>query len=262
LSVDIRQASPGDVEWMADMAAGEGWNPGVHDAACFRPADPEGFLIAWDGDERVGCVSSVRYGASYAFYGFWIVVPERRGQGIGGQLFDAMRAHAGDRTIGLDGVLAQQQHYAADGFVLEHHTIRFEFAAGGERRDSVPLNVAAYDRRCFPAPRDAFLRAWTTTPGHLLNTTAAGYGVLRSCHTGSKIGPLFADDRAAAEELLDGLLAAAAPGPVYVDVPEYHRALGDDRGATPVFETVRMYRGEPPAFDRARVFGTTTLELG
>jgi hypothetical protein len=39
-------------------------------------------------------------------------------------------------------------------------------------------------------------------------------------------------------------------------------ALARARGGTPVFETVRMYRGPAPTFDRARVFGTTTLELG
>ncbi len=27
-------------------AATKGWNPGLHDAACFHQADPEGYLIA------------------------------------------------------------------------------------------------------------------------------------------------------------------------------------------------------------------------
>lgn len=32
-----------------DLAAAEGWNPGIHDAECFFSADPGGFLIGLDG---------------------------------------------------------------------------------------------------------------------------------------------------------------------------------------------------------------------
>jgi GNAT superfamily N-acetyltransferase len=253
----IRRAEPSDIEWMVDLAAGEGWNPGLSDAACFRAADPNGFLVAVEDGERVGCVSCVRYGSDFAFFGFYIVVPGRRGQGIGGPLFAAMLERAGRRTIGLDGVLEQQDCYAAAGFVLEHRTTRYELRSGGTG-SAASGPVAAYDRRCFPAPRDAFLHAWTTAPGHIVHATNAGYGVLRPCRTGAKVGPLFADDRAAAEQILDALLAAAPPGPVYVDVPDTQPPFGGE----PVFQSVRMYRGDPPAFDRARVYGVTTLELG
>jgi GNAT superfamily N-acetyltransferase len=263
LSVTVRQADVADVAWMTDLAAGEGWNPGLHDAECFYAADPGGFFVAEEDGRRVGSISCVHYGASYAFFGFYLVVPDRRGQGIGGPLFAAMLERGAGRTIGLDGVLAQQDRYAEAGFVLEHRTLRYELpATGGPRRPSAAPDFAAHDRRAFPAPRDAFLRAWTTTPGHYVHASDAGYGVLRSCRTGSKIGPLFAEDRAAAEDLLDALLAAAPPGPVYLDAPEHNAALAADRGGVPVFESVRMYRGAPPAFDRSRVFGTTTLELG
>jgi hypothetical protein len=33
-------------------------------------------------------------------------------------------------------------------------------------------------------------------------------------------------------------------------------------GLTEAFRTARMYTGEVPLFDRARVFGVTSLELG
>jgi hypothetical protein len=31
---------------------------------------------------------------------------------------------------------------------------------------------------------------------------------------------------------------------------------------TPVFETARMYTGEPPAVDLSKLFGVTSFELG
>ena len=93
----------------------------------------------------------------------------------------------------------------------------------------------------------------------------AGYGVVRSCPDGAKIGPLFADDQAASATLFAALLAAAPPGAVSLDVAELHRpavAIDEAAGMTPVFETGRMYSAPPPAFDAVKVWGITSFELG
>jgi hypothetical protein len=42
----IRTMHARDLALALDWAAAEGWNPGLSDAACFRSADPEGFLLA------------------------------------------------------------------------------------------------------------------------------------------------------------------------------------------------------------------------
>ena len=51
----------------------------------------------------------------------------------------------------------------------------------------------------------------------------AAWGVVRPCRTGFKIGPLVADDRAAAEAVLAALLAAAGGGEIFLDVPRVNR---------------------------------------
>ena len=82
----------------------------------------------------------------------------------------------------------------------------------------VPLAaVEAYDATVFPAPRPAFLRAWIGSPGHVgcalvRDGGLVGWGVIRPCRKGCKIGPLVADDRATAEVVPSTLLASVGGG--------------------------------------------------
>ena len=77
---------------------------------------------------------------------------------------------------------------------------------------------------------------------------------------------MFAVDRPGAEALLDGLVAELGPeDPWWIDTPDTNAAaiqLAKERGLEPGFRTARMYRGEPPEYERDLVFGVTTLELG
>ena len=70
-----------DVEFAIRLAADEGWNPGLHDAAAFFDADPEGFLVGILDGRPIGCISAVRYPDRFGFIGLYIVVPEHRGKG-------------------------------------------------------------------------------------------------------------------------------------------------------------------------------------
>ena len=130
--------------------------------------------------------------------------------------------------------------------------------------------VEADDATVFPAPRGAFLRAWFGMPGHagralVRDGRLAAWGVIRPCRTGAKIGPLVADDRAAAEAVLAALITATGGGEVFLDVPSVNReavALAHGHGLAPVFETARMYTGPIRPLRLERVFGVTTFELG
>jgi len=51
----------------------------------------------------------------------------------------------------------------------------------------------------------------------------AGWGVIRPCQKGRKIGPLVADDRATAEVVLSALLASVGGGEIFLDVPSINR---------------------------------------
>jgi GNAT superfamily N-acetyltransferase len=275
----VRTMRPDEVSIAVDWAAAEGWNPGLADEACFAVADPEGFFIGELDGVPAATVSCVNYGASFAFLGFYIVRQDLRGRGFGLRMWNAAIAHAGPRVIGLDGVVAQQQNYQKSGFRLAYANVRYGgiVAVPDMAQESVvPLSdiplaaVEAYDATVFPAPRTAFLRSWIGSPGHVGRALVrdgelVGWGMIRPCRKGHKIGPLVAHDRDVAGTVLQALLAGAGGGEIFLDAPSINReaaALAQDLGLVPVFETARMYTGPIPPLRLDRVFGVTTFELG
>jgi hypothetical protein len=274
-----RTMRPDEISIAVDWAAAEGWNPGLADDACFASVDPEGFFIGELDGAPVATVSCVNYGARFAFLGFYIVRADLRGSGYGLRIWNAAIAHAGSRVIGLDGVVAQQDNYRKSGFALAYANIRYGgtvAAPAAPPAEIIALSdvpfaaVEADDATVFPAPRSSFLRAWIGAAGHAGCAVArdgrlAGWGVIRPCRKGFKIGPLVADDRATAETVLSALLARVGGGEIFLDVPGINReaiALAQDFGLAPVFETARMYTGAIPPLRLERVFGVTSFELG
>jgi ribosomal protein S18 acetylase RimI-like enzyme len=273
----VRNMSPGEIKWAVERAEEEGWNPGWYDAQCFSEVDPDGFFIGeWRG-EPVACLAAVAYDHAFGFIGLYIVKPAFRGRGFGIRIWRHGMRYLGDRNIGLDGVLAQQANYGRSGFRLAYRNIRYQGVVAGIGCAQVvpaadlPFDaLLAYDRRCFPASRARFVSAWIAQPeavalAALDSGRIAGYGVLRRCRAGRKIGPLFADDDGVATGLIRAL-AAHAPGEVVVlDAPQANPAaiaLAERHGMKSVFETARMYTKDPPAIAIERVFGVTSFELG
>jgi GNAT superfamily N-acetyltransferase len=273
-----------ELDLAIELAAREGWNPGLQDAYCFAEADPEGFLIAEVDGRLAGCVSAVSYGGRFGFIGLYIVVPEFRGQGIGWRLWSHAMQRLAGHLVGLDGVPEQQDNYRKSGFILAWQNVRYagtaRHAPGDASAGATPLvpltdvdfaTLCADDRRVFPAPRDRFWRAWIDAPeatglACVDGTRLAGWGVIRRCREGHKIGPLVADSSTVAT-LIYGALCKRVPegDPVYLDVPMPNAAavaVAEDHGMHGVFETARMYTGAAPQCEIDRVFGITTFELG
>lgn len=276
--LNIRAMRPDEIALAADWAASEGWNPGLADAACFATVDASGFLIGELDGAPAATISCVNYDDRFAFLGFYIVRPDLRGRGLGVQIWNAAMAHSPSRVIGLDGVVAQQANYQKSGFQLAYANIRYGGKVTAPPRPAgivalreVPFAlVEASDASVFPAARTAFLRSWIGTSGHIgcalmRDGALTGWGVIRPCRTGSKIGPVVAVDCAAAETVLAALLAEAGGGEIFLDVPAINGeavALARSLGLAPVFETARMYTGAIHPLRLDCVFGVTTFELG
>lgn len=282
-SVAIVTMSPSQVPYAIQLAAAEGWNPGLHDAASFYSADPGGFLMAELEGEPVGCISAVSYPGGFGFIGLYIVEPEFRGRGVGRALWRQAMQRLDGVNIGLDGVVAMQEAYARSGFKLAYRNIRYAASrvpSPGSLPDGIRLvpakevpfpDLMAYDRRFFPAAREPFLRAWLhQRDGSALVALGSdgilGMGVIRRCRQGYKVGPLFADNAEIAKALLLTLASQRlGEGPFILDVPEVNPAavaLAEEARMHVIFETARMYTGDPPLVDMAGTFGVTTFELG
>jgi RimJ/RimL family protein N-acetyltransferase len=275
----IFMMSQDEISTAISWARDEGWNPGIHDAAAFYQADATGFLAGKYNDQIIATISAVKYGSHFGFIGLYIVKDEFRGKGFGFKLWEAAIASLSGRNIGLDGVLAQQGNYKKSGFKLAHRNIRF---AGKSAKNSLPTrataaeqiafkDIAAYDRQFFPDERSAFLKNWiapenSQTLAIVENSRILGYGSIRACDRGFKIGPLNAETSDIAVELFLALTATIPEtSEIFLDVPEPNKAaiaLAQKFGMTPVFETARMYTKSFPNLPLEKIFGITTFELG
>jgi GNAT superfamily N-acetyltransferase len=234
----IRRMTPRDADVALDWAAIEGWNPGLDDARSFVAADPHGFFVGtWDG-APIGCISAVAYGDAFGFIGLYIVSPPWRGKGFGMRLWNEGMTYLGARNIGLDGVLAQQPNYRKSGFVLAYRNVRYEGVASADEESvdgvtiadalSVPFErLLDYDTRMFACERAAFLHAWLAQPHAHARARIAldgddvrGFGVIRRCGTGHKIGPLFADDLPTARALFRALVSDVRAKPSFSTCPK------------------------------------------
>jgi ribosomal protein S18 acetylase RimI-like enzyme len=271
---EVRVMSRNELDFAIELAANEGWNPGLYDADCFYQTDPQGFFIGVLDGQPIGCISAVSYDSIFGFIGLYIVLPEYRGCGYGLQLWKQAIERLKGHNIGLDGVVEQQSNYQKSGFQIAYRNIRYEGVGGGSRDripQLIPLNkipfeaLCAYDRDLFPTHRQTFLKNWIAMPesrstAYMENSQIRGYGLLRKCRRGYKIGPLIAD------AIFSHLASEVEAGePIWLDISEINSLAIDlvrRHQMKKVFETARMYTAEIPSIATDRLFGITTFELG
>ena len=274
----IQAMSFDDLKIVLGWAADEGWNPGLDDAPAFLAADPAGFLIKKVDGEPVAAISVVNHSPNFAFLGLYICKPDHRGHGHGLDVWQAGIAHAGARTIGLDGVHAQQDNYARSGFVKAGSTVRyagvFKAVSDPRIRPATPAELRGLvirDAKTTGINRSAFSKAWlsqTQNRKTLVLTNGAkvnGFATFRRCGTGAKIGPLQATNEADTLSLIASNPFVGPNEPVFVDVQDARSPLCqllEEQHFAPTFKTARMYKGSRPEADPTRYQAVATMELG
>jgi hypothetical protein len=276
----VRTMTRQDLDIAVQWAADEGWNPGLYDADCFYQTDPHGFFMGFLDNQPIACISAVSYGPTFGFIGFYIVKKEFRNQGYGIQVWNQAIKYLNTQNIGLDGVVDQQENYKKSGFKLAYNNARYQFNSrkctlNDSSIKSVNLisfdQLNKYDNQFFPVDRKNFLSSWIKQPESVSlvsvsNNQIQGYGMIRKCRTGYKIGPLFADNFSVADNLFQSLVSSISENnPVFLDIPEVNQEavkLVTQHKMEKVFATARMYTKEFPKLPINRTYGVTTYEVG
>ena len=270
-----------EVRLILDWAAAEGWNPGLSDAEAFLAADPEGFLLGrlgsspWPRSPWCDMTIASRPRLLHRHAGAPGPGTRHRDVARGGRACRGADHRPRRRAGPAGGLPALRLRARAAEPALQRAGARpvKEVPRTGEPVDAsrVPFEaLARYDRGIFPADRRTFLARWIVAEGHhgvawLDGDVPRGYGVVRPCRSGWKIGPLFADDATIAGAIFGALAGRIGGDPRLHRRPRDEPGRGRDRRAGRVcgdFETARMYAGPPPGEDRGRVYGVTTFELG
>ena len=276
----IKHVTKAELDIIMGWAAKEKWNPGLHDAFAFYATDPTGFFIGYLNDIPISCISAVSYSDEFGFIGFYIVKSQYRGKGYGIQIWNKALEYLKNRNIGLDGVLTQQENYKQSGFKLAHKNIRFKHKIVKNmtsQQNIISLDkvnfadLISYDSTLFPVNRKTFIKNWINLPestglAYIDDKKIMGYGLIRKCEIGYKIGPLFSNNEDVAEKLYLNLTNSVKSNSlVYLDIPEVNTKalkLVKKYNMIPIFETARMYTREIPQIDLNMIYGITTFELG
>lgn len=276
--LDIAPMSLADLDMVLDWAAAEGWNPGLDDARAFHAADDRGFFLARVDGAPVAAISVVNHDADNAFLGLYLCRPEWRGQGIGMATWTRALEHADARSVGLDGVAAQEANYAKSGFVRTGASLRHEGFWPATRSpevraaDAVDMpRLIELDAAAGGFGRPAFLNAWLAPDQPERSTRVlqkdgeiVGFATWRTCRDGTKIGPVIAPSTATALDLIADIATERPNGPLIVDLPEANTALRralEGAGFAVPFATARMYRGTVPQTGPG-LQAIATMELG
>ena len=180
--------------------------------------------------------------------------------------------------MGMDGVFAMQPFYAKGGFEFSHRDLRME-GMGTARAFSEKISQIAaadvdriniFDRGYFGYERKTFLQGWLAMKeSRALQYVEAGetkgYGVVRKCQKGYKMGPLFADDYDIADQLFRAMSTFAKGESIFLDVPEINEngmKLAKSNNMKECFGCARMYYNQAPQLPYDKIFGVTSFELG
>lgn len=273
----IKNATIADMDFLIEMAKGQGWDPGLCDAKSFFAADNRGFFIGELDGKPISCISAVRYN-DYGFIGFYIVKEEFRNKGYGLKIWQHALDYLNSANVGLDGVVTQVENYKKFGFKLAHANARYKGRIAQDFTGDNIINASfvdfealnQYDKTHFGAERKKFLKEWITQKEsysfcYVENDQIKGFATVRKTFSGHKIGPLFAQDKDIAQSLLLALASKLEGAEFFLDINEEFTPaveLVKQYGMKRVFETKRMYTKQQPWAKWDEVFGITSFELG
>ncbi|TLY46480.1 MAG: GNAT family N-acetyltransferase [Gammaproteobacteria bacterium] len=233
-----------DLEMVMNWCKEEKWNVGMYDAAAYYALDSKGHFLFLLDKKPIGAISMVKYSHNLFAIGAFIVKKEYRNKGFGSQIWHyaiEILKKNNNATSCLYSVPAQISRYAASGFQSDFHIQRWkksfikqptskmeESTTNLKQLNSIPIeSIIEYDQSIFSVSRKKLLAkfiqnenivgfASTDDSGQI-----TGFGLIRPCINGYRIGPLYADHIGNAQKLFQTLLNNVN-STVFIDAPSHN----------------------------------------
>lgn len=197
--------------------------------ARYLAIEPQGWFVLEDGGALVGMVGVVTH-ESVAYVGLMAVAPEQQGKGFARRLMDHALAWTAARGIGsvmLDASDAGRPLYLRSGFEPRGKSLDLVYEGPKVHANAETLavdEVLALDRAQFGADRQRTLRAFAER-GRVVGVRARGRVVAYAIGQRALIGPVVAEDDAAARDVLAAALTLPFEAPPRVLAPESQHDL-------------------------------------
>jgi GNAT superfamily N-acetyltransferase len=182
-----------------------------------------------DGDHLIATAALLPYTSANAWISMVLVTANWRRRGLATRLLDACLETAAKRglTTWLDATPAGAAVYGPLGFMptLELRRLRFAGPATAAAPKLAPDGnldeMIARDRRAMGFDRSALLGELSGRSGSQLISHSGALGLIRDGRKARHIGPLFADDTAAASVLVEKIVRSEM-APILIDVVSEH----------------------------------------
>ncbi|MFJ1269894.1 GNAT family N-acetyltransferase [Legionella lytica] len=266
-TITVSQMQHSDFKEINQWCIDEGWNIGIHDSEIYYKIDPMGHYIA-KTNKSIASLSLMKHSLSFFTLGPFIVHKSYRGQGVGEALWNEamsrMKQEHPDALIALYAVSEQVARYKKAGFVPVVGVQRWHIHPN-------PLNAPLSSNPCslitsqlIPSISTYYQKQDGTNRELLFNelllkpetkglvfmddNLIKGFGFIRPCVRGFRIGTLVADTPEIATQLMSELLVFAKNDPVFMDVPASNpnsiQSLSPfDAMRAPQEDTVMMIKG-------------------
>jgi GNAT superfamily N-acetyltransferase len=182
-----------------------------------------------DGDHLIATAALLPYTSGNAWISMVLVTHDWRRRGLATKLLDACLEAAAKQglTTWLDATPAGAAVYAPLGFMptLELRRLRLAGSAGAAATKLAPDGnldeMIARDRRAMGFDRSALLRELGGRSDSQLVSHSGAMALIRGGRAARHIGPLFADNTAAATALVETIVQSET-GPILIDVVSEH----------------------------------------
>ncbi|MFZ5981284.1 MAG: GNAT family N-acetyltransferase [Candidatus Zixiibacteriota bacterium] len=275
--INISIMTAKDIPFAKSLTDYENWGYLESDFRRLLANGPEGCFVAWVEKNPVAIITSTAY-EDYAFVGTLIVKPDHRNKKIGERLLVHTMEHlerTGVATIELDGVFGAVPLYRRLGFKDKYLSLRLfrpgraEAVAADSLAPDPDRAVLEFDRQRTGLNRTSLLQRYLDEFKDSIYThhdeQLSAFAVVRPKETGYlAIGPCVAENRNAAEQLLNDIVERYAHKSLSLGVPETNWEIVElllRRGFVFTQPSLRMYRGRKRNYER-HVFAILSPEKG